>query len=103
MCVSFVVHSAGLQKMSRCADKMDQYGLWIDSCVGLGKQRSFNIFLVIFTTIIYFYYTVFSHALDIMFAEISDGSFSELPRALTSWSAAPIKHSGARPGMEYIG
>lgn len=78
------------KECGRCVDRLDHHCPWIDNCVGLGNQRAFYCFIVVlFFTIAYFYWTILLYAFDTVFPEISQGSFSELFRALTSGSLGP--------------
>merc|ERR1719506_3469568 len=62
------------KECGRCVQRLDHHCPWIDNCVGLGNQRSFYVFIVIlFATIMYFYYVVALYCGDVIFPYWSKG------------------------------
>jgi len=62
------------KECGRCVQRLDHHCPWIDNCVGLGNQRSFYCFIVIlFGTIVYFYYVVQVYCVEEVFPLWSKG------------------------------
>eukprot|EP00928_Gymnodinium_smaydae_P008354 TRINITY_DN13040_c0_g1_i1.p1 TRINITY_DN13040_c0_g1~~TRINITY_DN13040_c0_g1_i1.p1 ORF type:complete len:730 (-),score=157.92 TRINITY_DN13040_c0_g1_i1:131-2293(-) len=78
------------KECGRCVERLDHHCPWVDNCVGLGNQRSFYCFIVVlFLTILYFYYIVGLYACDTVFPEMANGSFYGLVDAVTNGSLGP--------------
>jgi len=62
------------KECGRCVQRLDHHCPWIDNCVGLGNQRSFFCFIVmLFASIVYFYYVVAVYVGDFLLPQWSNG------------------------------
>eukprot|EP00927_Polykrikos_kofoidii_P070607 TRINITY_DN67020_c0_g1_i1.p1 TRINITY_DN67020_c0_g1~~TRINITY_DN67020_c0_g1_i1.p1 ORF type:complete len:785 (+),score=91.55 TRINITY_DN67020_c0_g1_i1:96-2357(+) len=75
------------KECGRCVERLDHHCPWIDNCVGLGNQRSFFCFIVVlFLTILGYYYVVTLYFFDTVFPDMANGTFKGFMTALTTWS-----------------
>lgn len=78
------------KECGRCVQRLDHHCPWIDNCVGLGNQRAFFCFIVmLFITILYFYYVIALYYADAVFPEWSNGIGSNLASLFTHASWGP--------------
>jgi len=78
------------KECGRCVQRLDHHCPWIDNCVGIGNQRSFFCFIVmLFLTILYFYYVVCLYVADAIMPQWSNGLASNLISLFTKASWGP--------------
>merc|ERR1719454_1102532 len=71
------MRSPHCKECGRCVSRLDHHCPWIDNCVGLGNQRSFFCFIVmLFSTIISFYYIAALYYSDAVFPEWTANSIT---------------------------